>query len=395
MTALTSRERVRRALRHQETDRIPIDIGGIYNLTTLHRDAYTQLQDHLGYNDKVVINYVPSQSVTPSEKIRQRFKADCYPFSISEPFGPELTPTVDPKDGAFIYTNEWGVGWRCPADGFFFDSCHHPLAGGTLADAQNYNWPDPMDRTRIDTLRLKERIKDVYENTDYAIVLGGPTAGGIYVTAWWMIGMESFFKAMIKDKPLVTFLMDRVVEYQIAQWGMLLDEVGQYIDVCVLSDDLGAQNAPLMNPKSYRELIKPAHKKVVDFIKTKTEAKLLYHCDGAIDAFLPDIIDTGYDIWNPIQVSAAGMNETGRLNQTYGDKLCFWGGACDSQHTLSTGTPDEIRAEVKGRIKDLAPGGGLVLASVHNIQRNTPMENIVAFYDALYEFGTAFYKPGF
>ncbi|MDR2300738.1 MAG: uroporphyrinogen-III decarboxylase [Deltaproteobacteria bacterium] len=395
MAELTSRERVRRALRHEETDRIPIDIGGIYNLTTMHRDAYKNLQAHLGFDDPVVINYVPSQSVTPSERIRKRFKADCYPFSISEPFGAELSPVLDQQSGELSYVNEWQLKWRCPAGGFYFDLAEHPLLGCGLREAENFNWPDPLDRTRLDGLRLKERVKEVYEDTDYAIVIGGPLAGGIYVTAWWMIGLENFFKALIKDKPLVRFLMDRVVDYHIGQWGLLLDEVGEYVDVCVLTDDLGAQNAPLMNPKAYRELIKPAHKKVVDFIKSKTEAKVLYHCDGAIDLFLPDIVEIGFDAWNPIQVSAKGMNETARLKELYGDKLCFWGAACDSQHTLSTGSPKDIRAEVKGRISDLAPGGGLVLASIHNIQRDAPVENIVAFYDSLYEYGRSFYQGGF
>lgn len=220
MVEMTSRERIIRALNHQETDRIPIDIGGIYNLTTMHRDAYATLQQHLGYNDPIVLSSTLSQCVEPSERIRRRFKADCLPFAISAPYGYELAPTIE-ADGASSFTDNWGVRWRCPKDGYFYDPVGHPLEEATLEDLEKYPWPDPMDRSRIDGLRLPQRIRDAYENTDYAIVLGGPLFNGIYVAAWWLIGMEDFFIAMVNDHELVEALMNKVVEYHIGQWGML------------------------------------------------------------------------------------------------------------------------------------------------------------------------------
>ena len=162
--------------------------------------------------------------------------------------------------------------------------------------------------------------------------------------------------------------------------------------VAVMSDDLGTQQYPIMSPKMYRHFIKPLQARVASFIKSRADVKIVYHCDGAIREFLPDFIDVGFDAWNPIQVSANGMDDTAWLKKEYGDKLCFWGASCDSQNILSRKTPQEIRAEVQRRVNDLASGGGFVLSSIHNIQRDVPPENIVAFYDALYEFGTSFYR---
>ncbi len=392
MAEMTSRERVERALNHQEMDRIPIDIGGIHNLTTMHRLPYAALQKYLGYDDPIVISYTNSQSVIPSEKIRQRFKVDCYPLTPCAPYGVELTPRIDPNDGAQSYVDAWGIEWRCPKDGYYFDPHKHPLSEPSVEDVLNYPWPDPHDRTRFDALRLKDHAKEVYENTDYAIVLGTSLTGGIFTAAWWLMGLEDFLMAMVAEPEVVEVLIGKLVEHHLGQWDLMLGEIGKYVTAVVMTDDLGGQNGPLFSPEAYRQLIKPAHKKVVDFIKSKADVKTIYHCDGAVDEFLPDIIDIGYDAWNPIQVSAKGMNETARLKKLYGDKLSFWGGACDSQNTLGKSTPEQVREEVRGRIKDLAPGGGLVLASVHNTQPGTPPENIEAMYDAMYEFGTAFYQ---
>jgi uroporphyrinogen decarboxylase len=159
-----------------------------------------------------------------------------------------------------------------------------------------------------------------------------------------------------------------------------------------MSDDLGTQTYPIMNPRKYREMVKPYQKRIADFIKSKADVKIVYHCDGAIYTFLPDFIDIGFDALNPVQVTADGMDDTAKLKWEFGDKLAFWGAGCDSQGVLSQKSPQEVRDEVARRVGDLAAGGGLVLASIHNIQRDVPAENMVAFYDALYEFGSAAYR---
>ncbi|SKC36186.1 uroporphyrinogen decarboxylase family protein [Maledivibacter halophilus] len=387
MASLTSRERIIRALNHQETDIIPIDIGGIYNQTTLHKDAYTKLQRYLGYENEITISSILSQSAFPDEYIRKRFKADCYPLYVSLD---RVEYKIEKNEnGVISYKDEWGVRWECPQNGVCFNPVGHPLEGCTLDDIDKFPWPDPKDKRKWSG--MGEKAKEIYENTDYALVVNGPLDGGIYVPCQWLMGYESFFIKMMTEPEIVEAMLEKIVKYHIGQWNVILDEVGKYSQVVVLSDDLGTQNSPLMRPSLYKEIIKPAQAKVVNFIKSKADVKIVYHCDGAVHKFIPDFIELGMDAWNPVQISADGMDDTAYFNKKFGDKLAFWGAGCDSETILSTKAPEEIRQEVKRRINDLAPGGGLVLGSINNIEKNVPVENIVTFYDALYEFGSRFY----
>ena len=156
--------------------------------------------------------------------------------------------------------------------------------------------------------------------------------------------------------------------------------------VMVSSDDLGMIDRPLISPPMYRELVKPRQKRTFDFFRERTDAKLFYHCDGAVYPLIPDFIEIGVEALNPIQLNAAGMGDTKRLKAEFGDKLTFWG-AIDTQRVLPSGTPKDVREEVRLRIGDLAPGGGYVVCSVHNIQPGVPPENVVAMFDAAYDLG--------
>jgi uroporphyrinogen decarboxylase len=164
-----------------------------------------------------------------------------------------------------------------------------------------------------------------------------------------------------------------------------LDAVGEYIDVIVVSDDLGCENGPLISPELYREIIKPAERKLWQFIKNNTKAYLFLHSCGSISKFIPDLIEIGVDILNPIQVSAKDM-DTKRLKEEFGDRMTFWGGV-DTQSVLPFGSSEEVEREVKRRISDAAPGGGYVLTAVHNIQAGVPPENICMMYDAARKYG--------
>ena len=166
-----------------------------------------------------------------------------------------------------------------------------------------------------------------------------------------------------------------------------LDEVGPYIQVFTYWDDVCTQNGWMIRPEIYRGTIKPLQRRLVEAIKKKTDAKLYYHCCGAAFDLIPDLIDLGFDIVNPVQVSARGM-DTRRLKQTYGDDIVFWGGGVDTQNILPFGSPQDVADEVKRRIDDLAPGGGFVLAAVHNIQALVPPENVVALFDTALEYGS-------
>jgi uroporphyrinogen decarboxylase len=191
----------------------------------------------------------------------------------------------------------------------------------------------------------------------------------------------------VLNQELLEYMMDKILEIQMEMTRLILEEVEPYIDVVVIGDDLSHQGGLTYSPDMYRRLFKPRHKAIIRFLKDHAgEAKILYHCCGAAEPLLRDLIEIGVDAYNPLQVSAKGMNDTKKLKALYGKDLTFWGGI-DSQRILPFGTPQEVRAEVHRRIEDLAEGGGLVLAAVHNIRPEVKPENICALYEAAQEYG--------
>lgn len=391
METMTSRERVMKALNHEPTDRIPIDIGGMHNLTTMHRDTYKKLQEYMGIDEPAEISSPLSQSIQPNKFMRERFHTDCYPLYF--PLTEEQKNPTPKADGSHTYTDDWGLTWLCPAGGLYFDCITHPLEDAEIEDLEDYPWPGIYEDKVYEELAAK--AKHIRETTDYAIVMNGTLDGGTMLPVQYLTGFEEFYARLLTDEEFIKALLEKIVEYQCAQWDKVFEYFGEYIDIVRLSDDLGTQRAPLMSPEVFRAIIKPAQKKIVDHVRAlKPDIKFIYHCDGAIRQFLPDFIEIGYDAWNPVQVSADGIDDTAALKREFGDKICFWGAGCDSQAVIAKETPEVIRAEVRRRINDMAAGGGLVLGSIHNLQRDVPAENIVAFYDALYEYSIAYYENG-
>ena len=180
-------------------------------------------------------------------------------------------------------------------------------------------------------------------------------------------------------------MLQRVADVWVAVATRALEEAGDYVDLAMYGDDIGMQSSTLFRPELYRALIKPPHRRMVEAVK-RFGTPLLFHTCGSVYPLIPDLIDIGVDILNPVQVSAAGMDATGRLKKEFGRDLVFWG-AIDNQGVLPNGTPDDVRREVERRIGDLADGGGYVLAAAHNIQQDVPPENVVAMYETALRYG--------
>ena len=184
----------------------------------------------------------------------------------------------------------------------------------------------------------------------------------------------------LEIRRLMEAFTERLLEWQMAYWDMALDEVGEYVDLVQLNEDLGTQRGPMMAPATFRRIYKPRMRRLVEHIHKKTKARIYLHSCGSIYRFIPDIIEIGIEVLNPVQVNAVEM-DSARLKRDFGKDLTFWGGGCDPV-VLQNGSPKDVAEEVKRRIHDLAPGGGFVFGSVHNIQAKVPVENIVALFDA-------------
>jgi uroporphyrinogen decarboxylase len=217
-------------------------------------------------------------------------------------------------------------------------------------------------------------------------LLVGFFGGHIFQSSQSLRGWDTFLLDLLINRSFAEALMDRLVQANIERFEPYAETVGRYVDVIQFEDDLGMQDRPLLRPELYRQVVKPYHARLFRFARARCDAYLLLHTDGAVAPFIPDFIDMGIDIVNPVQVSAAGM-DTKTLKREFGEDIVFWGGGCDSQRILPFGTPQEVTDEVRRRIDDLAPGGGFVFAPIHNIQSEVPAENVVTMFRAARQYG--------
>ncbi len=375
MATLTSRERVARALNHEEADRIPIDVGGFHS-TALHREGYLRLREHLGLpaaSDEEVF-MLSAQLVRPDEELSLRFGGDTIGIFDRPPDAWRLE--IDP--GSDSYKDEWGVELRRSPGSHHYAPVKHPLQGAETQDLDRYPWPNPRDPGRFRGLR--DRARELYEKTDKFLVTSCISAmGPVHMTAR-LTGFEDHFTKMLEDKPFTRAITERMTDFCIAFWDEMLDHIGPYVGAVLIADDLGGQDGPLIGPRLYRELYKSSHARLISSIKSKADVKVIFHSCGSVYHFIQDFIDVGGDALNPVQVSAAHM-DTARLKAEFGDRLAFWGGGCDVHKVLPFGTPEEVAREVRMRIAHLAPGGGFVFAPAQNIQPDVPPENVLACYE--------------
>ena len=378
MQEMTPRERVVRALNHQEPDRVPIDIGGGYS-TTIVAEGYERLKQHLGITAPTEMMDDAFRLVRVDEAVAFRLGSDTRALTSKGPSS--WTPPPSPPR---TMIDLWGVTWKKV---FFSDACYywetvgHPLAEASIDDLDRYPWPDPLDPGF--TAGIAEEARALYENTPYAIMADGGFKS-FWELGFIMRGFEQLLVDVAENPDFITALMSKLLEINIAGTGRFLDAAGRYIQVFRTADDLATQRGLLMSPVTFRRLLKPVYKCFFDFIKSRTDAKIFYHSCGNITGLLDDLLEIGVDAINPVQVSA--MVDTAELKARFGDRVTFWGGI-DTQKILPGGSVFEVEAEVRRRIHDLGPGGGFVLGSVHNIQPDVPPENIVAMAEAARRYG--------
>ena len=231
---------------------------------------------------------------------------------------------------------------------------------------------------------IRDQALELRNQTPYAISTG--IGGVVYEICWYMRGLEQWFIDMIENPAFCEALLDQTLKFWLDYFTVFLAEIGDIIDVVMIGDDLGGQAGPLFSPHFYRRIVKPRQKKLVAHIKSLTSAKIWYHTCGSVASLIPDLLDNGIDILNPLQISADNMDPQ-QLKKKFGDNLTFWGGAIDTQHVLPTASPKQVREHVRKNIEILKPNGGYVFNNVHNIQLGVPPENIVALFDAAYEHG--------
>ena len=419
---LTSRERVRLALGHREPDRVPVDLGGAL-MSGMHVSTVYAVRQALGLDPpgtpvKVVEPYQMLGEIKPD--LQDAVHADVVgiigrrtffgfanegwkPWTLFDDT-PVLVPegfntAPEPSGDVLLYPQgdrTAPASGRMPKDGFYFDAIirQPPVDDATLSVEDNLEEFGSI--ADADLEHYQREVKAARANTDKAIFLsyGGLSVGDIAIVPG--VGLkhpkgirdiEEWYLSAVTRPAHIYKIFERQCEIGLKNLARIYEAVGDDVDILFISGtDFGAQGGTLINPRIYRELYQPFHRRVNEWVHRHTPWKTLIHSCGSVRALLNDFIVAGFDILNPVQCSAAGMDPR-ELKKEFGAQLVFWGGGADTQRTLPFGTPEEVRREVCERIQVFAPGGGFVFNPIHNVQAGTPVENLLAMYDALQEYG--------
>lgn len=366
---MTHRERILAAVNHEPTDRIPIDFGGTY-ATTIYHASYERLKRLLGLEHETVIVSKTRPLAVPHSSVLERFDVDTRYLALGAYEGDQKDIDED------TYLDEWGTTWQKSGGGHYlyvdgpFFGIKHP----DLALLENHAWIDPDNPGYY--RGLAERAAALRHDTDCAIILNLPV--GIVHHAQFLRGFADSLKDLYRHRDFIDRLYGILADWWIQVADNALTAVAPNVDLVFFGDDLASQQGPLFDPAVYRELIKPHHRRMIDVAKAHG-VKVVYHSCGAVSSLIEDLVDIGADALNPVQVSAKNMDPAD-LKAAFGSRIAFWGGI-NTQSVLPFGTPDEVRREVHKVIDCLGRDGGYVLNSVHNIQDDVPVENIVTMFD--------------
>lgn len=375
---MNRRECFRKAMNHETPEKTLVDLGK--HIGSFHKFEYLKLKEYFKgdielKNENKIMDRM-AQTVFIDEELLERFHIDFRWVHPNINAG-QVQISED------IYEDMWGVKLKNTGD--YWAVCEGPL--------QNV---DASDLSVLDNLKLPydlipqifegvgEKAKYLYENTDYVVGADGIKAG-LLQTALQMRGFEKLFMDTIANPKFVEKLFEKLLDVFKEMYTYYLKEVGPYVQILYLTDDLGTQTSSLISPKMFRKLLKSKNKELIDHIRQYTDAKIMLHSDGAIAPFIDDLVDVGIDIINPVQTSVKGLEDSKEVNKLFGDKISFHG-AIDVQQVLPNSTPEEVKAEVKRRIRELGENGGYICAACHNISYDIPVENLVALYDAAYEY---------
>lgn len=406
---MNSRERVRKAINHEEADRVPIDVGGT-KVTSICIDAYVDLVKHLGLDlglPKVYDQF--GMSARMEEPVRKRLHSDVIQLeNPSESWGlvnsdwkpwrtgvgnevlmpGNFNPIVE-ADGYIHIRDEKGKGLAyMPKGGLYFERDCTTVMSDEIVYMKPREWKQSIPLYSDEHLeKLAKTAKFLHESTEYS-VHGGFLKGSLGSNAIFAgHTISDWLCVLATDRDYAYSILRATAERVVENLEFYLQAVGDYIDTILISGtDFGTQRSTLFNADIFRDLYVPNYRLIMDYVHDHSHAKTMIHSCGSVVNLMDHFIDAGIDILNPIQTSAAGMDPF-ELKKRFGDRLVFWGGGTDTQMTLQTEPEEVVRDEVRVRIDAFAPGGGFVFASEHSIQYGVPPENIVAMADEAFEYG--------
>lgn len=383
---MNSRDRIFKTMNHEEPDRVPFDLAGS-TWTGITSTAYQNLRTFLGMeSDEPEWSDVIQQIVIPDDKILEKLNVDTRGVFPLTSHNWDVYSKLKDRGDYREYYDEWGFTHHFPKNGHWFSLVKHPMEAIDFEEeavVETYSWPDAGNRKRFAGLREKAiRYKELGK-----ILMTKGLCAGLFEMHQRVRGMENAmldpFLFPVNSDKLIGKLADLKIEF----WDVAINELGDVVDIAGEGDDYGTQQSQLISPEQFREYYKPHFLRVLSFIKEKApHIKIIFHSCGNVRPIIPDLIEMGVDILNPVHINAMGM-EPFQLKKDFGQDIVFWGGGVDTQNILPSGTVQEVKDNVRRNIEALAPGGGFVFNTVHNIQAEVPPENIMAMWETLQKFG--------
>ncbi len=412
---MNSRERVLAAIAHKQPDQVPVDLGSTPS-SGISAIAYSNLLKAIGRTDLPVQIYdVVQQLAQPDMSIIDRFGVDVLDigraFNTEEKdwhetilangdkaFYPIHFNPVKQADGSYHCYDEDGKRLLAlmPQGATFFDQSYFPYINGF---PENYDTLDeemgrvlwsryvhsPWDHTQDPDFwkTLREKTLQLRASTDKALMI----VCGCNLFEWgtFLRRMDNFLMDLLCEPDQVARMLDQLLERHLATLAKVCDSVGDIVDIIRFGDDLGMTSGPFMDVDTYRSLFKPRHKQLCDYVKTHSQMHTFIHSCGSISSLMPDLIEAGIEIFNPVQTNARQM-EPEFLKKEFGQDCTFWGGGVETVGTLNNGTPEQVREQVLERLEIMSAGGGFVFNTVHNILPDVPPQNILAMFDTVKEF---------
>lgn len=409
---MNSRERVLAAINHKEPDRVPIDIGAT-TVTGMHAIAYTKLKEHLGMKGgHTRIHDVGQQLAEIEDEMLDYFRADCLDVGrvftdsdeewydvevngIQAQFPRTFKPRFNPDGSVDVCRHDGKVVARMSAAALVIDQVYYPMEDDYPDNSQLLlsllmknaisMIPPPFNHLgeRGFWRNLKRRAIELKNNSERALMLNGGISLFQFMTI--LKRMDKVLLDLIRYTNKVDKFLDIIMEFQLASLSMTCKYLGDTVDIIMFGDDYGENKGPFFSPRIFKKLFKPRLEAACDYVKKHSNMKIFFHSCGAIAPIIPDLIEVGIDILNPVQINAKGMDPK-FLKEEFGDDITFWGGGADTRHVLNFKSPIEVKEHVTNLLEIFAPGGGYVWNTVHNILPDVPPENIVAAIEAVHEF---------
>ncbi|HER09898.1 MAG TPA: methyltransferase [Bacteroides sp.] len=405
---MTSRERILATIGHRQPDRIPIDLGAS-TVTGISAMAYNKLRKKFGISEPARVFDVVQQLAMVDERILDTFGVDAldlnrlfmedmewYPFTLADGSTGEypgwFRPEKDANGSFFVKDPAARVMSRMAATGNCFDQVLFPWEEGypgnfeNIGEAfQSINWiaHSHTKYVNISDEELRDRTEKLRASTDRALVMSGGVK--LLELGFFLRRMDNLLMDLLADHEHLSALLDKLTDLHLAGLEKKIRAVGDLVDVIRFGDDLGMSTGPFMDLETFRELFKPRYKILCDYVKQHSDMKIFFHSCGSIRQYIPDLIEAGFDILNPVQTNSYGMDAR-ELKKEFGSEVTFWGGGVDTTTVLPRATPEEVRRDVLERCEIFSRYGGFIFAPIHNILPEVPPENIIAAYRAVNEF---------